>query len=338
VRYVLEGSVRKVGNQVRITGQLIDAQMSSMQDRVASSVAGVIPRNRHLSFLLRFDEAVPKLLLAIQEDPSFPQSRTECWPRAMPISGGWTKRARWLPACVPSPRDDAERSALPEPRGAYPVRPALGGGRRDMTQTRRLAVIRGATPTQPQSRMGDLASGFRFESARACQPTAAERPVSALCSQWATPLRMGEDAPFPSFAAVEFTAYALASRVRASWMSARVINPSPARRGTVRSRQEYLPRRPMPDGRCWCMLSPLLIWHRCANGHCRTDGQPRSTSRNIGGATRHVDARHPRHARGSAIFCLRTGDKIIGAYRLEALARNASRWLCIFRLASRLRA
>ena len=58
VRYVLEGSVRKGGNRMRITGQLIDAEngmhlwadhfdgpledVFDLQDKVASSVAGVI--------------------------------------------------------------------------------------------------------------------------------------------------------------------------------------------------------------------------------------------------------------------------------------------------------
>src|SRR5437870_4056595 len=58
VRYVLEGSVRKGGNRVRITGQLIEAETGAhlwadrfdgsmedvfeLQDQVATSVAGVI--------------------------------------------------------------------------------------------------------------------------------------------------------------------------------------------------------------------------------------------------------------------------------------------------------
>jgi adenylate cyclase len=61
VRYVLEGSVRKAGNQVRITGQLIDAttcrhvwadrfeggieDVFDLQDRITESVVGVIEPN-----------------------------------------------------------------------------------------------------------------------------------------------------------------------------------------------------------------------------------------------------------------------------------------------------
>jgi adenylate cyclase len=69
VRYVLEGSVRKSGNRVRITGQLIDAitgnhiwadrfdgaldDIFELQDRVASSVVGAIEPRLRLSEIER---------------------------------------------------------------------------------------------------------------------------------------------------------------------------------------------------------------------------------------------------------------------------------------------
>jgi tetratricopeptide (TPR) repeat protein len=69
VRYVLEGSVRKGGNRVRITGQLIDAltgthlwadrfdgsleDVFDLQDRVAVSVAGVIEPALHAAEMRR---------------------------------------------------------------------------------------------------------------------------------------------------------------------------------------------------------------------------------------------------------------------------------------------
>ena len=69
VRYVLEGSVRKIGNRVRITGQLIDvasgshiwadrfeddlADIFGLQDRITSSVVGAIFPNLELAEISR---------------------------------------------------------------------------------------------------------------------------------------------------------------------------------------------------------------------------------------------------------------------------------------------
>ncbi|SEP50926.1 adenylate cyclase [Rhodospirillales bacterium URHD0017] len=77
VRYVLEGSVRKVGNRVRITGQLIDvatgshiwadrfeddlADIFGLQDRVTSSVVGAIFPNLELAEISRARQKVGSL-------------------------------------------------------------------------------------------------------------------------------------------------------------------------------------------------------------------------------------------------------------------------------------
>ena len=80
VRYVLEGSVRKAGNRVRITSQLIDTNTSAhiwadrfdgalddifdLQDRVAASVVGTIEPRLRLSEIERASRKPPESLNA----------------------------------------------------------------------------------------------------------------------------------------------------------------------------------------------------------------------------------------------------------------------------------
>jgi TolB-like protein/tetratricopeptide (TPR) repeat protein len=80
VRYILEGSVRKAGNRVRITGQLIDTHTSAhiwadrfdgtlddifdLQDRVAASVVGTIEPRLRLSEIERASRKLPESLNA----------------------------------------------------------------------------------------------------------------------------------------------------------------------------------------------------------------------------------------------------------------------------------
>jgi adenylate cyclase len=53
-------------------------------------------------FKRQFEEAAAKLLLSIQDDPGYPP-HTEFSPRALPIWGGSTRRARSSVGCAPSP-------------------------------------------------------------------------------------------------------------------------------------------------------------------------------------------------------------------------------------------
>ena len=80
VRYLVEGSVRRSGDRVRITGQLIDAESGThlwadrydgaladvfeLQDRVASSIAGAIEPSLQRAEIARADRKPPESLIA----------------------------------------------------------------------------------------------------------------------------------------------------------------------------------------------------------------------------------------------------------------------------------
>jgi len=98
VHYVLQGSVRKSGNRVRITGQLIDAMTGAhlwadrfdgspenvfeLQDKVAASVAGVIEP------ALQAAEAARSIWR-----PTSDLSAYDCYVRALAVSNPVTKEA-----------------------------------------------------------------------------------------------------------------------------------------------------------------------------------------------------------------------------------------------------
>jgi TolB-like protein/class 3 adenylate cyclase len=105
VRYVLEGSVRKAGQRVRITGQLIDAvtgthlwadrfdgsleDIFELQDKVASNVAGVIEPTLQTAESLR-----------VADRPSTDLNAYELYLRALPDFHSY-ERARILRALDP---------------------------------------------------------------------------------------------------------------------------------------------------------------------------------------------------------------------------------------------
>ena len=104
VRYVLEGSVRKAGQRVRITGQLIDATTGNhiwadrfdgalddifdLQDRVASSVVGAIEPRLRLS---EIERAAPK--------PTASLNNYDFYLRALAQVYRYTEEARRPPCC-----------------------------------------------------------------------------------------------------------------------------------------------------------------------------------------------------------------------------------------------
>jgi TolB-like protein/class 3 adenylate cyclase len=96
VRYVLEGSVRKAGSQLRITGQLIDSSTGShlwaekfdggledvfeLQDQVASSVAGVIDP-------LLLDAEIKRAV----DRPTADLTAYDLYLRALPLIRAWAR-------------------------------------------------------------------------------------------------------------------------------------------------------------------------------------------------------------------------------------------------------
>jgi adenylate cyclase len=98
VRYVLEGSVRKSGNRIRITGQLIDAASGAhlwadrydgaledvfeLQDRVASSVVGAINPSVARAEIERVNRKSPSSLEAY-----------DCWLRGLAAHWQFTKES-----------------------------------------------------------------------------------------------------------------------------------------------------------------------------------------------------------------------------------------------------
>ena len=130
VRYVLEGSVRKAGRRIRITGQLIDAASGShlwadrfdgsledifeLQDKVASSVAGVIEPTLQAAEMRRSSDRPTNDLTAY-----------DLYLRALaPIRSGEWEKERYLRIKTGTLVRDA-RQLLPGRRSGTSQSPAL---------------------------------------------------------------------------------------------------------------------------------------------------------------------------------------------------------------------
>src|SRR4029077_21024146 len=121
VRYVLEGSVRKAGTQVRITGQLIDAltgahlwadrfdgsleDVFELQDKVAISVAGVIEPALQAAEICR-----------TADRPTIDLTAYDLYLRALPIFFSLTKERIFQALNCSSKQSSAIRgTGLPSP-------------------------------------------------------------------------------------------------------------------------------------------------------------------------------------------------------------------------------
>jgi len=131
VRYVLEGSVRKAGGRVRITGQLIDAvtgthlwadrfdgsldDVFELQDKVASSVAGIIEPALQAAETARSTDRATKDLTAY--DPTCAATRWPCRRHGISLRHSvlWRRRSRAIRGTgrhSPGPRSAACGSFL----------------------------------------------------------------------------------------------------------------------------------------------------------------------------------------------------------------------------------
>jgi len=140
VRYILEGSVRKAGQRLRITGQLIDAvagthlwadrfdgsleDVFDLQDKVAISVAGVIEPtlqaaetarsvSRPTTDLTAYDLYLRAFSIAISSDKQMPEA-IRLLERSLPVDTG----IRFL-ACRRPRIGSAVYTSIPYPRADY---------------------------------------------------------------------------------------------------------------------------------------------------------------------------------------------------------------------------
>jgi len=139
--WLISGHLRNWVGQHDIAIEHVEAALRlSPRARVGDSLLAI--GGAHF-FARRFVEAVPKLLLAIQDDPSFPLPYRFLARMLCPY-GSARRRAR---GCCPAAGHyrcgDIGPQPLSEPRGprAFLGGSAPGGGRGGMSQTRRLAAI-----------------------------------------------------------------------------------------------------------------------------------------------------------------------------------------------------